>query len=763
MKSSSKNLLFNLFSVIILAALPLVFGWDFVKTDLMIGKFIDFTVPENLRAAHSLVWNATSTWSNSINGGNRNTFAATVILQNLILYGPIYLFDSTWVLGKWCLLFPLSVSGISYFIFFSHFGTYYRKNHFNGKKIISILEAFTLSILFTFTNFNYNEISYGSSNYVFSCALLPMALAFFHMACLENKIGLLSLLSLGLAMIAGGVLQNLVVLITFSFVIAYFHKIEVRYLFKYCALFLFLSIFWVIPVVLGAPDIINNQLSINYPSGNYQLYDVITNRIYTAVGGRLHYELTLPPFLSLSYAIASGFFLLIPIYLIFTNIKGQASKFTSEFATLALLLIIVLFLIKGSGVPFGEVNTYLFTNVPAASLFRTINRFWPFYYLCLAFMYAALSEFPRRKFILSFFIVSICSPWYLSRDFGMSEISRKAPNLPRVNMYPPAERSSKFHQIINENEDFRILTSPMSASVQFLDDSGNRVSQGGDADLILSGKAFYSTDGIQKSTNLLSQLEYQMYTNSGFLVDNQYLFKSLGIKYFIVKKDTATEFSLNRPYANRSPNYQEQNGIVTKVHSDDECDVFEFVDYLPTVYTLKDPAKLEILWGRVSSYVTFRYDDFYPPKSLQQKWASKGITYNKISDSIYNFKTDEVTGIFPIFLNVNFDEDWILIPDPASIKLDFLMQILLQPTNDNISHFRGPLSTNGWAVNSEKLCFGVITCERVSAGSYKFEGLILFKPQMFLIVGAVFSFTVFFLIFLFSFCRIALARVRPVK
>lgn len=763
MKSYNKKLIFNLVCVILLIALPLVFGWSLVKTDLLVGKFIDFSVPENLKAAHSLVWNATSTWSNAINGGKRNTFAATVILQNLILYGPIYIFESTWILGKWSLIFPLSVSGISYFIFFSHFGTYYRKDHLNGKKIISILEAFALSILFTFTNFNFNEISYGSSNYVFSCALLPMALALFHMACMENKIGLLSLLSLGLAMIAGGVLQNLVVLITFSFVIAYFHKIDVRYLFKYYALFLFFSIFWIIPIVSGASDIVINQLSNHYPPGGYQLYDVILNRIYTAVGGRVHYELPLPPFLSLSYAIASGFFLVIPIYLIFINIKDHASKFTSEFVTLVLLLIIILFLIKGSGVPFGEVNTFLYMNVPVASLFRTINRFWPFYYLCLAFMYAALSEFPHRKYILLLLIVSICSPWYLSQDFGLSEISRKAPILPRVNMYPPSERASKFQQIINENEDFKILTRPMSASVKFLDNRVTQVSQGGYADLILSGKAFYSTDGIQKSTDFLSQLEYQMYTNSGFLVDNQYLFKSLGIKYFIVKKDIAAEFSLNSSYINWSLNYQEKNDIVKKVHSDAECDVFEFVDYLPTIYTIKNPEKLENILGSVSSFLPLKYDRFLPPLSLQQKWVSKGITFNKISDSIYNFKTDEVTGTFPIFLNVNFDGDWILIPDPASIKVQSLMQILNNSTNDIISHFRGPLSTNGWAVNSEKLCSGVITCDRGAGGSYKFDGLILFKPQLFLIGGAIISFAVFFVIFIFSLWRFALTRVWEIK
>jgi len=741
----------------------MIFGWNFVETDLLIGKFVDFNVPENIKAAESLVWHATSTWSNMINGGSRNTFAATIILQNIILYGPVYLFDSTWILGRWNLFFPLSVSGISYFIFFIHFGTYYRGVNYDIKKNICILEACLLSILFTYTNFNYNETTYGSSNYVFSSALLPVTLAVFHMACLKNKIGLCSLLSLGLTMIAGGVLQNLVVLTVFSFILAYFHRVDVRFLLKYYSLFFLLSLYWIIPVILGGSDIVANQLSTPYPPSNFQLYDVISNRIYSTLGGRVHYELSLPPFLSLSYALASGFFLLTPIYLIFAKIKDEASNFISEFATLAVLLLAVLFLLKGSGVPFGEVNTFLYMNVPAASLFRTTNRFWPFYYLCLAFMYAALSVFPWRKYILLILLLTICSPWYLSRDFGVSDALRKNPNLPRVNMYTSTKGVSEFHKILNENEDFKILTRPMSLSVKFLDDRGIQVSQGGDADLIFGGKAFFSTDNIRKSTDLFSQLEYQMYTSNEFLVDNLQLFNYLGIKYLIVKKDTNTEFSLNRPYSNGNPDYIELTGHVTKVQSSSECDIFQFDQYLPTVYTVENPEKLKILWSGVDRYISPKYDKFRTPLTLnQRKWASKGTTYNKISDSIYKFKVQEVTGVFPLFLNINFNEDWIFLPDLESIKTEFLIQVLFGSANEFNSHFRGPLQTNGWAVDSEKLCSDVITCERVESGLYNFEGFLLFKPQLFLFCGAVISLATFFLIFLISVWRIVLTRIREV-
>jgi hypothetical protein len=737
----------NIINILILGFLPIFLGWNIFNSEMLIGKFIDFNIPENINAAQHLVWLSTSAWSDSVNGGYRNTFISTITLQNFILYGPVYLFNSTLILGKWNLLMPLSLSGISYYIFFNHFIKFYNIKSNYWPSYYSSIQALLLSLLFTYNNFNFNETHYGSSNYVFSSALVPVTIAFFHKACIENKLGFITLISLMLTCITGGVLQNLLILFLFYFILFYFHRFNILYGLKYIFLYLFLSLYWIAPILFGVADTFKNDLARPYLPSVYSLFDVLSNRIYSTLGGRAHYEFAMPAFARLIYWIFSFFFLLMPIYLISTNVKFKNSKFISEIIFIICLLMFSIFMLKGAGPPFGEINNFIYSNFTLSSLFRTTNRFWPIFYLCLAFLYS-ITCYTRFKIpILIMFIFVICIPWYINQDFGIKALSKSQLNEPHINFYEFSKKPNKFHEIVNENDIFKIITKPMNYSVRFLDASGVPKSQGGDADLLFGGKGFFNTDNPNITSDFILKLEYQMYTNTNFLIENSKLFYGLGIKYFIIRKNIKPEFSPNLYYFNQHVDYAVREDVVKKIYSDNDYDIFQFVNFLPRVFTFVNFEDYLFFTNTSDRYINITYDEFYHNLILLEKiWQKYDINFFKISDSIYRFSADTVGGSFPIFLNTNFSEDWIIIPNPLNLRFNFFTDFLFNDFQNPIYHFRAPMLNNGWIINSDLMCNKIVYCDINSRGSMIFNGFIIFKPQIYLALGGLVS--ILLLIFL---------------
>jgi len=742
-------LLIYIFNVIFLLFLPLIFGWEILTTNNAIGKFIDFNVPENIEAAKRLALWSTSTWSDSINGGYRNTFASTIILQNFILYGPIFFFESTLLLGKWNVIMPLSVNGVSYFIFFTYFIKYYRRHYYYFMPKQILLESLLLSILFTFNNFTFNEIHYGSSNYVFSTAIMPAAIALFHKACIENKIGITTIASLIITCISGGILQNLVILILFYAILTYFNRFNLKYILKYILIYCILSIYWILPLLLGVTDTLKNDLARPYLPSMYSIFDVLSNRIYSTLGGRAHYEYAMTKEVRLAYWIFSFIFLLLPIYSVIKLFSFKRRKYASEINMIILALFLSIIMLKGSGPPFADFNNFIYSNFTLSSLFRTTNRIWPIYYICLAFLYSVAFIGRHRISILIILIIIICNPWYITQDYGTNALLKSQPNEPHLNFYKNSSLPNKLHEIINENENFKILTKPMNYSVRFLDKGGLPNSQGGDSDLLFGGKGFFSTDNPTITSDFLISLEYQMYTNSNFLIENVNLFRGLGIKYFINRKNIKAEFSPNLYYADNFTKYDVQDDIVIKVFSDNDIDVYKFVTYLPIIYTVNNIEELSNLKNTSNNHIKIKYDKFLiPDKLISGNWQNNNIFYTKKSDSIYQIKAVGISETFPVFLNVNFNEDWILLPNLINLRLPFIMKFASFNNEDVFHHFRGPMLNNGWIINSEYVCEIVMNCEGDSNGISNFDGFIIFKPQLFLLIGGLFSFSILVILFL---------------
>ena len=179
--------------------------------------------------------------------------------------------------------------------------------------------------------------------------------------------------------------------------------------------------------------------------------------------------------------------------------------------------------------------------------------------------------------------------------------------------------------------------------------------------------------------------------------------------------------------------------------SGSECDVYQFVEYSPEVSTVNTRDELDDVFKTAERYEAQRYDRFrWPASSQLSKWAAGEVSFQKFSDSIYHVSMVTGGDSSPIFLNQNFNEDWILLPTPRYFFFDSFSQFLDLHLDSYIQHFRGPLSNNGWMLNVRGLCLKVVKCDVSAEGRYTFDGFIIFRPQLYLIAGFVISVFVFF-------------------
>lgn len=225
-------------------------------------------------------------------------------------------------------------------------------------------------------------------------------------------------------------------------------------------------------------------------------------------------------------------FILIPIIVflsLFLINKGQKKK---EILFFILLGLVGSFLAKGKNLPLGEINTWLFVNIPGMNFFRDSTKF----FLLIAISYSiiipysleritsSLSQmektrfkvFPFLYFLFILYWLFLIQPTLKGQLMG----TFKAETV-------PAEYLTLKNFIINQPQFFRILWFPNLPRFRFYNDTHPMITA---ADL-------FGTSEQEKMVDILKQKE------------SQKLLSDLGIKYLIIPYDSEREiFITDRKY-----------------------------------------------------------------------------------------------------------------------------------------------------------------------------------------------------------------------
>ncbi|MGA3110548.1 MAG: hypothetical protein ABSE15_00765 [Candidatus Bathyarchaeia archaeon] len=338
---------------------------------------------------------------------------------------PYYLFMT--FLGNIGVPLIVSEKMLFYFLFtFSGLSMYYLSTVLMGnhqKRLIGLISAlFYMMNSFTLINIWGNIIDF--STLVFAYALLPVSLGLFIKGL--NTKNFRYLFFILIAWLIGSVawlnpafmIPIVIVLflyMSFFIMIERKNKAKIIFALKFCfillLIWLFLNLFWILPAVsLIAQEYGTAQLSGSYLSvfiGTSSTASIMNNLRLVGYGTLYSNFLGDPYFTWSGVYLSNPFFIimsfLIPILAFLALLFNQKDKYTFSLVSLA---IIDIFVMKGAHSPFGELNLWLFQNVPFAGIFRnSYEKFAMIIPMCYAFLIGSSVWYlydHLKKYLISF-------------------------------------------------------------------------------------------------------------------------------------------------------------------------------------------------------------------------------------------------------------------------------------------------------------------------------------------------------------------------
>ncbi|MBT5032409.1 MAG: hypothetical protein HOM55_08970 [Proteobacteria bacterium] len=608
--------------------------------------------------------------------------------------------------------------------------------------LAAALAATAFGIAFTYNNFLFSEMSFGSAHQMLAYGVIPFVIAFFWRYQQSGQFVDLLLCALTMC-IAGGTLQNLALLYVLLGTLVLSVGRWKPFL-KVLTLHFALSLYWVFPLLMSVMDIASNEAGVSYGGslGGIRILDILLHRDY--FGGRFIYERLLDNDLEkIGYWILAGCFTIIPVALILWR-KKRTDTFKIG-AALTCLMLIGIFLAKGGHDPFGSFNSALYDNFFIFNLFRSLQRYYPLILVSLAIIIALLirdqcKESKLGLRYLTFLLVGAVGmslPWWFSGDYGSEKLARDhQPS--RVSSYTLSPGDKRFYDISSQPGDFKILTNPPGYSVEFLDlfRPGIEKTQGGDAGLMYGTKPFFSADGGGQGNivKLVGELEASMYENRNFLADYGDILRQLGVRYFIVRKNIKPMFS---PIANKHTNninYILDPAREREVYNDKTVRIIELDNWLPFVWIPRTKADLtnaiivtqdfNTSLNGILSVQTIAHDLL---------WNVSSWDYDRFNPTRYAVHVRGANGRLPITLNSNFHPAWHLsIPPPSTDTMKhawWKLTTVGDSRSSAITKFMGPLGTNGWLIDVGKLCSETQVCRVNGNGGYDLDIEIVFSIQ----------------------------------
>jgi hypothetical protein len=249
----------------------------------------------------------------------------------------------------------------------------------------------------------------------------------------------------------------------------------------------------------------------------------------------------------------------------------------------------------------------------------------------------------------------------------------------------------EFYSYLNKNGDYKVITNPPTYSGKFMYGNFKGIpTEGGDASLLYGNKPFFVSDGpLGELKDVIDYLEYSMYTDENFLINNYELLKMLGIRYFIVRKNILPEHSKNSIYFNPNIEYKTNNNILLISTGD-----------INRIYELAS-------WNGMISVNGKELDTYY----------------KKINSSIYYFTINAESDLIELNLNNNYSENW---------KLLFIEWPFFGSNCSN--HKVGPLNTNLWVLSTSECTKKISDIEGI-----KITGYLYYLPQIILYLGLIIS------------------------
>ena len=663
-----------------------------VFNDRIIGRSLDFPIPPvDYLVKNNYLMNFYSWWG-AMNGGGRNSFGAALIPANSILYFPLLFNAGTWFIGRYQIVLTLFTAMLSFYCLSRRFMEEYNLEEKN-KIILSIIA----SLFFVFNGYFFCDIIFGSNAMYFTYSLIPLLLYFVITYFKEQK-KIYFVLSLFSIIIISSTLQNLVMAYILIFLFSVVHK-KLKFFVKLSLLHFFLSLYWILPLFYVSSEVVTTEiksvsipknLSMSLLGSASHFIDTIINKEYFS--RRNTYILGLNN-IFLSYLwISNAFILLITSLLILLKTSLAKKNHRKTILGLFVILIFSLLFMKGGHRPFGKFVIYLYQNFPFFSLFRSLQHYIGFYVISISILFLFSGLFlinkNRRFLYLLFGLVLInAMPWWYTLDLGTKNITttNKIPSY--FNEYYLTKGDKKMYALNNLPLDFAVLHAPPGNSINFLAIGENNFnfitrpegrikSQGVDCGLYYGNKRFFATDGPKNNlSDILDNMEEDMYLNPNFFEENKTLLSLLGARYFVIREDVRPLFPKNATLFNLENVKKtiEEGELFSSIEKEDFVTIAKIQNFLPHFYTpdnvIVTVSTVESLPEIVSkpdyqirSAIYFEAQNENKLNNLSnlntKKTKTAIIEFKKINPTKYRVWVHQASGQFPLVFGESFHSQW---------------------------------------------------------------------------------------------------------
>ncbi|MCX6794950.1 MAG: carbohydrate binding domain-containing protein [Candidatus Falkowbacteria bacterium] len=581
-KKAAIILLFFLISILIIA--KIVFSHE------LIGRSLDFPVPAPAQLIKNIYSSSFYSWRGISNEGGRNTFSATLIPINFILYLPTLFNASSWFVGRYQIVLTLFLG-----MFFFYILAWRLSRDYDIKENYKILISIFGALFFVLNNYFFCEIMFGSNVMYLTFAFFPL-LIYSLILYFEDQKKIFFFLSLLSLIIISSTLQHLVLAYIILFFIAAFYK-QKKYFFIFGFIHFFLSLHWILPLAFASNEVRTLELAPDYTvnllvSSQHFLSAVVNSDYFCR---RNLYNLALNS-AWLSAVWAFNAFLLV-IFSLFALLKLKFFKkehkkliiFSTSFFLVALLFT------KGGRPPLGEIVLYLYNHISLFNLYRSIQHYIGFYVIGVSILFVFSSIFFVSKskkwlVVIGALVLINAMPWWYTLDMGTQNIYQGGmPSF--LGLYNLTPGNWEMYNLSNKFLNFALLPIPPGYSINFEAVGANKYrTQGGDAGLAFGNKKFYAAESssiLLKDT--LNKLENEMYSNAEFFNDYKNLFALLNIRYFVLRADTKPNFSINTRLFNVDKVQEaiRNSHIFTAQNTYDFITILKNGDFLPQFYVPK--------------------------------------------------------------------------------------------------------------------------------------------------------------------------------
>lgn len=595
---------------------------------------------------------------------------------------------------------------------------------------------FSAAVLYAFSPFLFNDIIGGSWYMWFSYSLVPL-LFLSGIKYLEEDRRRWLLPYLVVSSLVLSSLQNFVLIQSALLVyLAIRDRADftpggkTKRLLVYSLLFLLLNSYWILPLLFqsetffrsaGQQVAYTNQFSA--VAHNRQTILNILN--LTGYWDRNMYQYSLYPWIWNLVVVSSVSIWAYAIYLLARNQKIGQRLFLWVF-----LFVAFAFFVKGGNEPFGTLSMTIFNKFPGMGIFRSPQHMMvlPSFFTASIIAILADSFFDRRilRFLLYLAVIIWISGWWLNGDIGLKSLASQGRDHIDFFSLPP-ELSEGYRISESDLLNHRILFVPAIFSPDYIPTPYQRNAQGGQPEYAYLKNPTFNSE----------------FTREARIVDEYFCglsdkdpLETLAVTntlYLVQRTDINPKFT----DCSRLWNH----GSVTKK-----------LEALPEL--------TRVIEGKYASLYKVNSSYFIPVINVEGVSGKMTVEYKKIDPTKYRVVIRNSPPEMVINLLTAFNPLWKIYlkphasPIPPAAGAEFTSEIkkgtrqnnnllngglvetmVLIPLDSYGQHMESFDYANQWRVEIGNVCEQYDACPRNQDGTYDFEIVIAFSPQIYLYLG----------------------------